>query len=152
MTIIVAKDGVMCADSIFSNGQIMALVAFPKIVRLPNGSLIGAAGYAADCWNAFQWFLEGESIHKNPFLIGDKEETELDMLLMKPDGSIWRSARTIHGFYPMPNGSTIGVSTGCIIAEAAMRLGRSAQEATELAIEMTAGLGRPVQVERLELR
>lgn len=147
MTIILAKDGVMCADSIVCTGSIMGTVAFPKIARV-NGSLIGAAGYAADCWNVFEWFRGTKE--KPPFLIGNDKDTEVDILMMKPDGSLWRNARGVEGFYPMPNGSAIGNSTGCNVAEAAIRLGYSVEDATALAITMVAGLGGAVQIERLE--
>lgn len=139
----------MAADSVVMSGQLLLPVAFPKIFRLPDGRLVGASGYCADCWAAFQWFLAGEPEKRPEFIGKDNPDTELDMLLLKPDGSLWRSAKAADGFYPVPDGSAIGLSAGTIVAEVAMQLGKTASEALEMAISMVVGLGGPVQVERL---
>jgi len=150
MTIIVAKDGIMCADSLCTIGSVGYPVAFPKIVRLADGSLLGGAGYAGDCWNAFEWFLAG-SPAALPMLIGERgKDNELDLLMMKKDGSIWRSATGLGGFYPMPPFAAIGEHAACIVADAANRMNRSAAEAVQLAIDLVVSIGGPVQVERLE--
>ena len=148
MTIIVVKDGMMCADSACTSGQLTAPVAFPKITRLPNGWLLGGCGYTADIWSVFEWHRQGQP-SKHPTLIGSDKDTEVDFLIMKPDGSVWRNTKGVDGLYPVQSTFAIGESSACNVAEAAMRLGKSAEEAVALACEMCVSIYGPVQVERL---
>lgn len=154
MTVIAVKDGVMAADSGERCGELMTTAKFPKITRTPDGSLVGCAGYAADCWSAQQWFLAGGSV-TNPLdtglpLIAESGDGGLDILVLRPDGSVWRNTRGVRSFYPEGSVAAIGGNTASIVAETAMRLGRSAGEAVKVCIEMCASIYGPVQIERLD--
>lgn len=149
MTIIAVKEGVMAADSVVRAGDLLASVAFPKIVRLPDGRIIGTAGVVVDCYAVQQWFLNGEP-ETRPALYGTRaENNEVDILMLRPDGTCWRNGVGVDGFYPQPNPTTIGGYHASLVAEAAMACDRSAQQAVQLVCDMLAGFGGPVQVERL---
>jgi hypothetical protein len=149
MTIIAVKAGIMAADSVVRTGDLIGLVAFPKIIRLPDGRLIGTAGSVVDCYAMQQWFLAGEPTDR-PWLYGTRtENNEVDILMLRPDGSCWRNGVAGEGFYPQPNPTTIGSYNACLVAEAAMKCGRSAEQAIGVVCEMLAGFGGPVQVERI---
>lgn len=149
MTIIVASSGVMAADSVVRSGDMLSLVAFPKIVRLPDGRLIGTSGMAVDCYAIQQWFLAGEP-EKRPSLIGTAPDHDADILMMKLDGTIWRNGTGVDGFFPQPDPTSIGAHTAALVAEAAIECGQSPKQAIELVIRMLAGFGGPVQVERIQ--
>lgn len=147
MTIIIASSGIMAADSIVTSGSMMARVAFPKIIRLADGRLVGAAGYAGDCWSVMEWFRSGEP-DRHPDFIGKPGDNDIDILIMKHDGSVWRNTTGLKGFYPAHDGTAIGSSAGCYVVETAMYLGYGAASAVGIAIKLVAGLGGEVQVER----
>lgn len=147
MTIIACKSGIMAADSIVCSGSMAAKVAFPKIARLPDGRLIGAAGYAGDCWSVMEWFRAGEP-EKHPDFIGKPGDNEIDIVVMNPDGSVLRNTVGLKGFYPVRDGCAIGSGAGCNVAETAMYLGHGAAEAVAVAVILVVGLGGDVQTER----
>lgn len=124
-----------------------AKVAFPKIARLPDGRLIGVAGYAGDCWSVIEWFRAGEP-EKHPDFIGKPGDNEVDILMMDLDGGVWRNTVGVKGFYPAHDGCAIGSNTGCNVVETAMYLGYGAASAVGIAIKLVQGLGGEVQVER----
>lgn len=148
MTIIVATAGMMLADAAVSLGQLQHTVAFPKIVRLPDGGLLGAAGLACDCYSVQQWFLAGEP-EKRPKLLGIEPDGGVDFLLMRPDGSVWRNISGVDGLYPQPDPASVGSHEAAVVVDTAIRCGKSPVEAVELVIKMLSGFGGPVQVETL---
>lgn len=148
MTIIVATAGMMVADATVSFGQMQHTVAFPKIVRLPDGGLLGAAGMACDCYSVQQWFLAGGP-ETRPKLLGTEPDGGGDFLLMKPDGSVWRNISGVDGLYPQPDPASVGSHEAAIVVDTAIRCGKSPVEAVELVIKMLSGFAGPVQLETL---
>lgn len=146
MTIICVKDGVMAADGIVRSGDLVGPVAFPKIVCLPDGRIIGTAGSAVDCYAAQQWFLTGEPDRRPSFYGTRADNNEVDILMLRPDGTVWRNGVGVDGFYPQPNPTTIGGYAASLVAETAMACGRSAAQAVHLVGKMLAGFGGEVSV------
>ena len=148
MTLIAYKDGMMAADGVVFTGDIMSRSTTQKILRMPGVGLIGASGFSSDCWAVHQWFLAGREA-AIPFLQGTDREHEVDVLWARPDGTLWRNSGGVAIFYPVPLTFAIGDRTAACVAETAMRLGKSAEEAVHIACEMCAAIRGPVQVERL---
>jgi len=139
----------MAADSAEISGSLFSMCVFPKILRLQDGTLAGMSGFTADCWLAMEWLREGRP-EKQPAFLSDAEgDNSLDILLLKPDGTLWRNSKGVSGFVPEGKISVIGSQSACIVAETAMRLGRSAEEAVQLACNMVVNIRGPVQVEHL---
>jgi hypothetical protein len=149
MTIIAVKSDIMAADGLVRSGDLIGPVAFPKILRLPDGRIIGTAGCVVDCYAVQQWFLAGEP-EKRPFFYGTRaENNEVDILMLKPNGTVWRNGVGVDGFYPQPNPTTIGGYAAGLVAETGMACGLSAVEAVQLVGKMLAGFGGEVHFERI---
>lgn len=148
MTVIVYKDGVMAADSCINTGTTPQVCPFPKIARLIDGSLVGAAGYASDCYAVQRWFLEGEKQDHLPILSG-RDNDEVDVIVARPDGSLWRNASGVQTLYPVPTPYAIGARDASMIAVTAMHLDLDAEGAVQTAIYLCYHIRGPIQVERL---
>ena len=149
MTIIAFKDGVMAADGWVMTGSMALPVAFPKITPLPDGSIVGAAGYACDCYAAMEWMRRG-MVAPEPALLGKPDDDrEVDLLWAKPDGSLWRNSIGCAGWYPVPSVYAIGNPDAAIIATTAMYIGQSAEQAVRTTAQLCCSIGGPVQVETL---
>jgi hypothetical protein len=151
MTIIAVKDATMAADGIVRSGDLIGPVAFPKIVRLPDGRIIGTSGSVVDCYAAQQWFLAGGPETRPTFYGTRAENNEVDILMLRPDGTVWRNGIGVDGFYPQPNPTTIGGYAAGLVAEAGMACGLSAVEAVRLVGKMLAGFGGEVHSESVTL-
>ena len=137
----------MAADGIVRTGDLVASVAFPKIIRLRDGRIIGTTGCVVDCYAAQQWFLNGEPEARPSFYGLRSENNEVDILMLKPDGTIWRNGVGVDGFYPQPDPTTIGSYAACLVAKAAMACGQSAVDAVKLVGKLLAGFGGKVAFE-----
>lgn len=138
----------MAADSAEICGGLVTQTLWPKITRLVDGGLVASAGFSADCFLVAKWFLDGMP-EKQPDFLGSEVEDRVDTLWLKPDGTVWRNSKGVCAFYPESPTTAIGAESARVVTEAAMRLGKSAAEAVELAVEMCANIYGPVQVERL---
>jgi hypothetical protein len=152
MTCIVVKDGIMVADGMVCAGALISPLApgHNKIIRLPDGGLVGASGGSSDIHLLFEWCLAGMPADALPKLAVLDEEKEgcIDWLWLKPDGTLWRAGPTLQP-YPISSPSTIGCATASYLAEGAMMAGLSAEKALLLIIPRCRNIGLPVQVERL---
>lgn len=150
MTVIAFRDGVMAADGWMSTGDFPQDRPFPKIVRLADGTLVGASGFTSDCYLALQWFVAGEDRGKLPHFSGnDKDNTEIDVLVARPDGSLWRSASGLDTLYPVPQPYAIGNRDACTVAMTAFHLCHDAANAVSLAKAMCSSIGGDIQVEHV---
>lgn len=154
MTLIAVKNGVMAADSgVFRGDMRMTLAPIDlKIVRAPDGSLVGACGSSVDCWRLREWVQAGMSLLMQPRLSYPQPDHDqaIDWLWLKPDGSLWRgdAAMNVHPLDPAQP-TTIGCAPAWAFAESVMLAGYSAQAAVQHAITYCQNLSGPVQVERL---
>jgi hypothetical protein len=153
MTIILVKAEIMVADGMTVAGgkTDRCTMLDPKIVRLPDGSLVGAAGGSQDCWQFAEWCRAGMpkgSLPEFEKSEDNKDANEIDWLWLKTDGTLWRGHKSLLP-YPVPSPYTIGCSTACYMAEGAMLTGLSAEEAVRLILPHCRNIGEPIQVERL---
>lgn len=136
MTIIAYKDGIMAADTAsFSNAWRLRSIR-PKITRLDDGSLVGCAGSSAVICAYMEW-LTGKTTTKPDIKI---EEDDLDALLARPDGTLWRIGSLLRP-YRVEALYAVGSEVASMMALGAMYAG---------AIEHTIYVGGEVQVERLD--
>ena len=151
MTIMAYRDGVMAADVLLTTGSMQSSCAFPKVIKLPDGGLLGCAGKAADCWSVQQWFLHGQPENTPPRLVAAVDSDDaVDFLWVKPDGSVWRSGgHGVWSIFPCPPFMAIGYRDACIVVDTCFYLGMSAVAAIETAIALHCLLGGPVQAEKL---
>lgn len=141
MTIIVATNRMMVADSGEFQGGIVKCCLLPKIFRASNGGLYGLAGDVH--WGqAFRKWIAGD--RPKPEIKGD-----LSVLWMKPDGTVWRCDEAL-AFYPTAEPGLCGESAAEAFVTGALLAGASPERAVELACETCVWAKGPAQVERLE--
>ena len=143
MTVIAYKDGLMAADTQSWHIGIRHAEAV-KIVRLPDGSLFGAAGWQPEIERAQNWLANGADPTIRP---AKAEEADLEGILLKPDGSVWTVAHTFDVY--RTNATTDAVGSQKEFLYGAMAAGASAEEAVRLAIKCCGNAGGDVQVMRL---
>jgi hypothetical protein len=152
MTVVAVKDNIMAADgAVVSGSQVAPLSPLDqKIVRLPDGSLVGAAGSARECWQLAVWCRAGMPADHRPVfscMDADKDEA-VDWLWLKMDGSLWRGGPELRP-YPVSQPYTIGCYAAGLMAHGAMIAGKSAEDAVRVIIPHCRNVGLPVQVEAL---
>ena len=130
MTVIAVSGREMAADGWVCRGELKEPCSFPKIFRTEENWLVGASGFASDCGLVREWFLAGKNKQQVPKFTS---ESEIHFLVLKPDGTLWRNTAGASGFYPVAAPYAIGSRDGSMVADVAMRLGRSAGEAVVLA-------------------
>lgn len=149
MTIIAYKDGILAADSVSVRGGMRAPIMQPKLIRAPDGTITGSAGSGPALHEFRQWVIAGMNFTNLPAGWDKNSADDLDALILKPDGSLWRMDQK-YRLYPLPRNSTcIGDNDAAVFAEGAMAAGMSAPDAVRLAIEHCVYIGGPVQVERI---
>lgn len=119
-----------------------------KIFRVtnPHDGQVVLAAYAgeADCGEAMlHWFAAGADPSRFPESQKDKEMWA-GLLIVWPDGELWKFERTPFPIKFPPQQFAIG--SGRDFALAAMHLGKTAQEAVEVAIHFDSGCGNGVDV------
>lgn len=132
----------LVADSQVSSGD--RIFRTVKIERLPDGSLFGGAGGLADILKVKAWVSHGYK--------GDAPEmsdkASFECLHVRTDGSTWLvdddlvPMRFTDGF--------LALGTGSPYAQAAMYLGKTAQEAVEVAAQFDPSTSLPIDVLVLE--
>jgi len=109
-----------------------------KIFRLHSRAVLAIAGSMDVSYEIMRW-LNGDA--EKPAL--DKEQDDFEALVIEPDGSAWEIAPGLRRFpacIPWSGG------TGGIVAMTAMRCGKTAQEAVELACEIDTKSSGPLQI------
>jgi len=109
-----------------------------KIERLPDGSLFGGSGGLADILKVKAWLAHGYKGEAPE--ISDKASFEL--LHVRTDGSTWLVDEDL---VPMRfTDSFLALGTGSPYAMAAMYLGKSPQEAVEVAAQFDPSTSLPI--------
>lgn len=98
-----------------------------KIYRLPDGGVVGGAGGAKSSLKAIQWMLSGEA-GEPP---GPDESEPFNLLILRPDGSIWIADNGFPAFRVRDTFAAIG--SGCGFAMAAMEMGADPASAVRIA-------------------
>lgn len=136
----IAYDGkTLCADSQVTSRDVRFGVA-TKLWRLESGALLATTGDLALCYALMLW-LDGKDDKPTP-----KEGESAGALLIEPDGTAWDYGTSLRRF---PASIPWAGGTGEVIAMTAMRCGKTAKEAVEIACEMDIYTSGPVQVASL---
>jgi hypothetical protein len=88
MTVVVYRDGVMAADTADWIGNIAYTFDIEKVVRLPDGSLMGASGDSGDIQAFHKWATNGFPEQQG------KAEDVFSAMIVRPDGTIWSYDKT----------------------------------------------------------
>jgi ATP-dependent protease HslVU (ClpYQ) peptidase subunit len=143
VTTIAYRDGVLAGDTRVVSEDTVLPVRERKIFRLPDGSLIAAAGDAEQGELLLRAMRKG---YPPPRLSGD---AEVEAILIKPGGALffyesnlWLRQRAL--FY--------AIGTGRSYALGALAQGASAIEAVRIGIRFNAHSGGRVQSLRLDQR
>lgn len=86
MTVIACKDGLMAADSGVWHGEVW-MPCKTKLRRLPDGSIVGAAGWKPVFEEWISWYEAGADPGKQP--PAPKDDNDLDVIILNPDRTIW---------------------------------------------------------------
>lgn len=148
MTIIAVKGSMMAADSASFQDDIMFPSAHPKIIRAPDGGLVGACGAAGDCQILRNWVAAGMDFDKPPkFSHPDAtNDKSLLWLWLKPDLSV-EMGDSIMNHWIVPSPVVIGSGAGYL--HGLLDGGIDLAEAVRRAIERVQYIGGPVQAERI---
>ena len=138
MTTVVYRDGVMACDS-QSTGSYHERVR--KIVRLSDGTMVGACGRTQRCQAVMDW-LVADCDGKCPPMSG------VGLLIAKPDGSIWCADDDFRPYRLRQKFAAIG--SGSAVAIGAMEAGASALQAVKIAAKHDGGTSAPFKTLQLK--
>jgi ATP-dependent HslUV protease subunit HslV len=142
MTIIAYKNGIMAADSAVWTGYIYG-GEITKIIKTPNGSLVGASGNHAICSKFRAWaLLENE---ETPWEGGDS----FYGVIVKKDGTIMMYYDK-NGIGEICYEDSHAIGCGYEIALGAMDAGATAIRAVEIAIKRHAYCSGKIVILKLE--
>lgn len=144
MTIIAYRDGILAADSVgwTAESNVRASVV-PKIKRLRDGGLYGAAGDSLEINEFSEWMQRNRRGEKPVFDSGK----DFISLWLKPDESLHMCGHKLN-FMPLVD-QFFAVGAAAIFCFGALHAGASAEKSVQLAIDHHYGVGGAVQVERL---
>lgn len=140
MTVIACKNGVMAADTSVWHGDVTRGKA-TKVVRLPDGSLMGAAGWKDIIAPAIEWASAGFPAHARP---AEARDEQFDSIILKPDGSLWCMGSNFRQWRSESPIEVVGAHSEFLYG--AMLAGASAEEAVRLAIIHCSKAAGEVQV------
>lgn len=142
---VIAWDGkTLAADKRACNGTFVRTVT--KIFKV-RGCLIGYAG-SPDFGNELRnWFAEGEEPKSFPACQRDKDDW-VPFIVIRPNGHVYKYERTP---YPIRfEDQHFAIGCGRDYAMAAMHLGKTAQEAVEVACALDSGCGNGIDTLELQ--
>ncbi len=142
MTTVACKDGVMASDTQVTCPD-GTKIRGRKIVELPDGSLLGCAGDGRTILRVQRWLEAGAPKRGKP-----RTTDSFEAILLKPDGSMHIPNEVLEFEEIMDENFAIG--TGGPYARMAMRLGKSASDAIELAAEFDSNTSAPVDARKLK--
>lgn len=114
-----------------------------KIERLPDGSLFGAAGDAAQGYALRDWLAKSED-ERGPY----PELKDVSALVLRKDGSVVMYDTMSRG-YPDPLELPVAFGSGEQYAIGAMDAGATPEEAVRISSKRDPDTGGEIQVERL---
>lgn len=123
-------------------------IAYPAVkIWKRKGMLIGAAGHAGDCTRFYKWAAKNFEEKEPKWAEEEGVEDSVIGLVLKDDGIyVWSQGD------PEPErveATVFAVGSGGKAARAAMLLGKSAEEAVELACKVDPYSSLPLQVLKL---
>lgn len=149
MTIIAVVGDMMLADSFMFRGETGSKCVRDKVVRLPDGSLLGACGYCGDIEKLYNWAMAGMDFDNPPkFALPTTDDNMCDWLHLRLDRTLWRCTAQLAP-YQMESPSCVGVNQACILWEGAVMGGCNPIRAMELTIAKCAYVGGDVDYKRL---
>jgi hypothetical protein len=150
MTIIAVHGNMMLADSWGFTGAMGHTSPWPKIMRAPDGSLIGWAGTVENIKLARDWVARGMDWQNTPKVHDKDEDGALSGLILDANGQAWRISEN-YVFYEVPSPFAVGYETASTFWTGAVTCGANPILAMELAIKHCAYVGGDVQVERMRI-
>jgi len=133
-TVAVDETGLVAADTQLTAGNYALHVS--KLFRMTDGSVITGCGAWSLIYARIQWHLDGEG--------GDPPDIRGgDIVIVKPDGTIWVGEGDCP-VYPIMDRS-IAIGCGRDLARSALARGKSALEAVQEAVGLDCYSGEPVQ-------
>lgn len=158
MTTIAYRNGIMASDSIVTTSDYIVGMT-PKVMRFRNGCLFGAAGDADT--RAIEKMLSGIKTPRSMPTGKQLAALEVcaDCIMVWPNGQVFQidincpdDTKQWKGSVYETTGPYFAIGSGFQFALTAMRLGKSAAEAVEIAAEFDLKTGGPVQTVRLVSR
>lgn len=141
MSIIVYRDGVMASDSALSNDD-SSIYANVKLLRLPDGTLLGGTGDQVLVQKWFRWVRCAEGpIPPEPLPTKDKEFSILMVRPGEPPRSLFPD-----GWLEYSGAEYMAVGSGAYFAYGALHAGANAAAAVRAAIHFSCTCGGQVQV------
>lgn len=146
MTCIATDGKTMAGDGRALIGQLITTEERVKLIRTPDGSVVGVAGDATAGALVRQWFEKGEDLSCIPAVKpGEEPGTPFEALVLRPDGRVelldWNFTATQLAL-PAAIGSGREVAIGLMMA------GLSPKEAVERTMTRVASVGGKVTVMR----
>ena len=117
-----------------------------KIVRCKNGDLAGAAGHAGDCQRFMEWADNGFKGHEPKWKSTGNGDDVLGGLVVRKSGIFVFSRGCPLEEVILPY---FAIGSGGKPARVAMLLGKTPEEAMELAYQVDPGSGGEIQILRL---
>ncbi len=134
MTTVVAKDGILAADSQLTWGGYVLRVQ--KLFRLPDGGVASGCGEWCRTYAGLQWLADGEQ-GEPPNIKG------ADLVVIRPNGVIWLACGQFP-MYPLLD-KQVAIGAGSDLARMALADGMDAVAAVKRASELDLGSSGPVQ-------
>lgn len=135
----------MAADGRACVGDLITTDSREKLVRCPDGSIVGVAGDACAAALVREWFAKGASPTIIPALkAGDEPGTTVQALILRPDGRIefmdWN-------FTAVDQTAPAAIGSGREVAIGAMLAGlKPAEAVAQVALRVTTVGGRIVEL------
>lgn len=120
MTCIATDGKTMAADGLACVGHLITTESRVKLVRCPDGSVVGVAGDATGGALMREWFSKGEDRACLPVIKpGDEAGTPVEALILRPDGRVefmdWNFTAVEHD-RPAAIGSGREIAIGLMLA------------------------------------
>ena len=140
MTVICTDGKVMAGDGLVVAGTVIVCDDFPKVRRLKDGSVFGAAGDIRDVVLAFDWLERGAPFDTIPKFSpdADKDSDGFEALVLRPDGRVeWFDQMCVFVPYSAP----YAIGCGSDVALTCLHLGMTPAEAVERAAHQNSKVG-----------
>lgn len=152
MTLIAVHGRTMVADSRGYRGGVIIPLAHPKISRLKDGSLFGAAGWSMHTYALHEWARAGMDRKHPPSMAdcSDDKDNAGVWLWLRQDGKVFIGNATMHCYEVAPP-DYIGYETAGNIWYGAVLAGATAEQAIHIAIKHCSHVAGVPQIERLDI-
>lgn len=142
MSVVVYRDGAMASDSAISNDD-SSVYANVKMLRLPNGTLIGGVGNAVLVQKWLRWAGLAEDV-MSPDGPGPGKDDSFSIILVRTGGP--PCVLFPEGWLEYSGAEYMAVGSGAYFAYGALHAGANAAAAVRAAIHFSCTCGGQVQV------